>query len=193
MKVCSIAGHFRSHSEVVARTLTNLQQPAEAAAGALVQALKEGHKILAFGNGGSATQASHLAGELVGRFAATRQPFPAIALSSDPGTVTCISNDFGYERVFERQIEALAQAGDVAIGFTTSGRSLNVKLGLAMAQKRGAIAIALTGRAGLVDGSADHTLAVPSDSTAHVQEIHLMLLHFWCAYIDEVLGDVSGV
>ncbi len=193
MKAFSLADHFSSHSHVVDRALKTLQQPAEAIARALVLALKEGHKVLTFGNGGSAAQASHLAAELLGRFAATRQPFPAVALASDPGTVTCISNDFGYDQIFERQIQALAQAGDVAIGFTTSGRSANVNLGLAMAQKRGAIAIALTGSAGLAEGTADLMLAIPSDSTAHVQEMHLMLLHVWCAYIDEVLGDIKKV
>src|SRR6266542_3518718 len=104
MNPFSIAEHFGSHAKVVHRTLETLQQQAEEIAQALVIALKEGHKVLAFGNGGSAAQASHLAGELVGRFAATRQPLPAIALSSDLGTVTCIGNDFGYDQIFARQI-----------------------------------------------------------------------------------------
>jgi D-sedoheptulose 7-phosphate isomerase len=91
--------------------------------------------------------------------------------------------------LFERQVQALAQPGDVAIGFTTSGRSENVKRGLAMAKQRGAVAVAVTGAAGLVDGTADHVLAIPSDSTAHIQEVHLMLLHIWCLYIDESLGS----
>lgn len=181
--------HFASHQRVVEQTIEPLQQQAEIVARVLVEALREGHKVLAFGNGGSATQASHLVGELLGRFAMTRQPFPAIALASDAGTVTCITNDFSYDVLFERQVQALAQPGDVAVGFTTSGGSENVKRGLAMAQQRGAIAVAVTGAAGLVDGTADHVLAVPSDSTAHIQEIHLMLLHIWCIYIDEMLGS----
>jgi D-sedoheptulose 7-phosphate isomerase len=158
----------------------------------LTEALREGHKVIAFGNGGSATQASHLVGELLGRFKATRQPFPAVVLSSDPGTVTCIANDFGFDALFERQAQALAQAGDVAVGFTTSGRSENVRRGLEAARARGAITIAVTGRAGLVGGEADHVLAVPSDSTAHVQEVHLMLLHVWCIQIDEALGQAQS-
>lgn len=181
--------HFASHQRVIEQSVERLQEQTEIVARVLVQALREGHKVLALGNGGSATQASHLVGELLGRFAMTRQPFPAIALASDAGTLTCISNDFSYDALFERQIQALAQPGDVAVGFTTSGRSENVKRGLAMAQQRGAIAVALTGAAGLVDGTADHVLAVPSDSTAHIQEIHLMLLHIWCIYIDEMLGS----
>src|SRR5829696_6800925 len=181
--------HFASHQRVVEQSVQQLQEQAEIVARVLVEALRAGHKVLAFGNGGSATQASHLVGELLGRFGMTRQPFPAIALASDAGTVTCITNDFSYDVLFERQLQALAQPGDVAVGFTTSGRSENVKRGLEMAQQRGAVAVAVTGAAGLVDGTADHVLAVPSDSTAHIQELHLMLLHIWCIYIDENLGN----
>lgn len=190
MKTGVIANHFASHQTVVEQSGEQLLEQAEEVARVLAKALKEGNKVIAFGNGGSATQASHLVGELLGRFEVTRQPFPAIALASDAGTVTCIGNDFGYEMLFERQLQALAQPGDVAFGFTTSGRSENVKRGLAMAQKRGAIAVALTGAAGLVGGTADYVLAVPSEATAHVQEVHLMLLHVWCSYMDLELGQV---
>ncbi len=189
MRTTNIAEHFAAHARVVEESLKELQAPADEVARALVEALRNGKKVLAFGNGGSASQASHLVGELLGRFSMTRQPFPAIALASDAGTVTCITNDFSYEVLFERQIQALAQAGDVAFGFTTSGKSENVRRGLAMARERGAIAVAVTGAAGLVDGTADHVLAVPSSVTAHVQEVHLMLLHIWCVYLDEQLGQ----
>src|SRR5215208_299077 len=149
-----IAEHFEANREVVARSAAALRAPAEAVARALVEALGAGHKVVAFGNGGSAAQASHLVGELLGRFKMTRQPFPAVALASDAGTVTCITNDFGYDVLFERQVEALAQPGDVAFGFTTSGRSENVRRGLEMARRRGAVAVAVTGAAGLVGGEA---------------------------------------
>jgi D-sedoheptulose 7-phosphate isomerase len=188
MKAGLIAEHFAAHGIVVERSAEHLREVAEEVARVLVSALGAGHKVIAFGNGGSAAQASHLVGELLGRFAMTRQPFPAIALASDAGTVTCITNDFGYAELFERQVQALAQAGDVAFGFTTSGRSENVRRGLVMAQERGAVTVAVTGAAGLVGGTADHVIAVPSDVTAHVQEVHLMLLHVWCIYIDEQLG-----
>jgi D-sedoheptulose 7-phosphate isomerase len=187
-----IAEHFASHQSVVERSLRELEAQAEDVARAMVKAIEEGHKIIAFGNGGSAAQASHLVGELLGRFDLTRRPFPAIALASDAGTVTCIANDFGYEALFERQVQALAQAGDVAIGFTTSGRSENVRRGLLMAAERGAVTVAVTGAAGLVGATADHVLAVPSDQTAHIQELHLMLLHVWCIYIDEKLGNTQA-
>ncbi len=183
-----IAEHFAAHNKVVERSVESLQDGAEEVARALVKALQDGHKVLAFGNGGSAAQASHLVGELLGRFSMTRQPFPAIALASDAGTVTCITNDFGYEVLFERQLQALALPGDIAFGFTTSGRSSNVIRGLRMARERGAVTVAVTGQNGLDGGDADHILAVPSDVTAHVQEVHLMLLHVWCIYIDEKLG-----
>jgi D-sedoheptulose 7-phosphate isomerase len=192
MKTGSIAEHFRAHQRVVERSLQELQEQAEEVARVLVKSLQEGHKIIAFGNGGSATQASHLVGELLGRFSVTRQPFPAIALAGDMGTVTCIANDFGYDALFERQAQALACPGDVAIGYTTSGRSENVRRGLLMAKERGAVTVAVTGEAGLIGGVADHVLAVPSDVTAHVQEVHLMLLHVWCIYIDEMLGEIQS-
>jgi len=189
MKAERIAEHFAAHARVVERSAEELREIAGEVARVLVERLGQGRKVLVFGNGGSAAQASHFAGELLGRFAITRQPFPAIALSSDPGTVTCIGNDFGYDAIFERQIQALAQPGDVVFGFTTSGRSENVKRGLTMARKRGATTVAVTGKAGLVGGTADYVLAVPSDVTAHIQEVHLMLLHVWCVYVDDVLGS----
>jgi D-sedoheptulose 7-phosphate isomerase len=189
MRITDIAEYFAAHARVVEQSLKELQAPANEVARVLVEALRNGKKVLAFGNGGSASQASHLVAELLGRFSMTRQPFPAIALASDAGTVTCITNDFSYEVLFERQLQALAQAGDVAFGFTTSGKSENVRRGLAMARERGAIAIAVTGAAGLIGGTADYMLAVPSDVTAHVQEVHLMLLHIWCVYLDERLGQ----
>lgn len=168
---------------------TVLADVAAAAADALVAAVLGGNKILCFGNGGSATQASHMAGELIGRFKETRRPYAAIALGGDVGSVTCIANDFGYGALFERQVEALATTGDVVLGLSTSGTSENVVRGLAMAHSKGAVTIALTGEKGLVGGTADHILAVPSSVTAHIQEVHLMLLHAWCVEIDaHVLG-----
>ncbi len=165
--------------------MRELARESEAAGKALVDALRAGCKVLTFGNGGSATQASHFAGELIGRFLKTRRPLPALALVSDAGSVTCIANDFGYEAVFERQVEALTQTGDVAVGLTTSGKSANVCRALTAARVRGAVTMALTGSAGLVGTTADHVLRVPSNVTAHVQEVHLMLIHAWCVAIDE--------
>ena len=183
-----IQQHFREHQAVVARSLELLEEPIGFASSALIAALAAGYKILVFGNGGSAVDASHLAGELLGRYSFNRQPFPAIALGSDPGVVTCIANDFGYADLFSRQIDALAQTGDVAIAFTASGKSENVLRGLVTARTRGASTIALTGAAGLANGSADIEIAVPSKATAQIQEIHVIVLHIWCAAIDQTLG-----
>ena len=176
--------HFGEHLEVVQMSLETLESAAGDSASAIVTALAAGNKILTFGNGGSSAEASHLAEELMGRYRKTRRPFPAICLSSDSGTVTCISNDFGYETLFERQLEALVQPGDVAIALTTSGKSANVVRGLTAAKAKGAITIALTGSAGLSGADADHVLAVPSTDSALIQEIHLMLIHVWCSAVD---------
>jgi len=183
------AEHFRAHEKVIDASLRELEEVSNAAADALIQCVRRGGKILCFGNGGSATQASHMVGELLGRYKETRRPIAAVALGSDPGSVTCIANDFGYESVFERQVEALAAPRDVAIGLTTSGRSENVLRGLASAKKRGATTIALCGATGLARGEADHVVCVPSGVTAHIQEVHLMLLHVWCVAIDAALED----
>ncbi|HEX8071137.1 MAG TPA: SIS domain-containing protein [Pyrinomonadaceae bacterium] len=189
MSTGRIAEHFASHRGVVEESAARLQGPAAEVARVTIEALRAGHKVIAFGNGGSAAQASHFVGELLGRFHLTRQPYPAVCLSSDASAVTCIANDFGYDELFARQARALAEAGDVVFGFTTSGRSENVKRGLRAARERGATTVAVTGAAGLLGETADHVLAVPSDVTAHVQEVHLMLLHVWCILIDEALGE----
>jgi D-sedoheptulose 7-phosphate isomerase len=184
----TIADHFAAHQQVVRQSVVELQDVAEAVMRVMVTALRSGNKILAFGNGGSATQASHLAGELIGRFLKTRRPLPAVSLVSDPGSVTCIANDFGYAALFERQVDALARPGDVAIGLTTSGRSENVKRGLDAARRAGATAVALTGAAGLIDATADHVVRVPSVETASIQEVHLMLIHAWCQGVDDAFA-----
>ena len=178
-----IAGHFASHRRVTDDALIALAGPIRDSARAIVTALQGGHQVLAFGNGGSASQASHLAGELIGRYSRTRRPYPAIALVADPGVVTCIANDFGYAALFARQVEALARPGDIVIGFSTSGRSENVLEGLRAARALGVTTIALTGAAG-IGCEVDHVLAVPSATTACIQEVHLMVLHLWCELLD---------
>jgi D-sedoheptulose 7-phosphate isomerase len=179
-----VRAYFDQHQTVVAESLGDLHGHIIETAELMVTTLRAGKKLLAFGNGGSATQASHLAGELIGRFDRTRQPLRAIALAGDPGVVTCIANDFGYESLYERQCLALVDDGDVVVGLTTSGRSENVRRGLAAAHQRGAATIVLTGEAPVDAECAFHRLQVPHRSTAHVQEVHLMIIHIWCRYID---------
>lgn len=186
-----VINHFKEHSELVTKSLEALRDQIVITSDLLIEMLSSGGKVIAFGNGGSATQASHLVGELIGQFNKARRPLPAIALSADSGVVTCIGNDFGYAALFERQIEAVAQSGDVVIGFTTSGKSENVRRGLCKAVQKGAVTIALTGVAGLCGGDAQHILRIPSASTARIQEIHLMILHLWCVGIDEAFSDLG--
>ena len=179
--------HFREHREVIDACAASLQPASDAAADAIIACLARGGKILAFGNGGSATQASHLVEELIGRFKETRRPLPAISLVADSGVLTCIANDFGYAAVFERQVEGLAVMGDAVVGITTSGKSENVLRGLKAAKEKGAVTIALCGKHGLKDSDADHVIAVPSDEGAYIQEVHLMLLHVWCIAVDAMI------
>jgi D-sedoheptulose 7-phosphate isomerase len=145
-------------------------------------------KLLLFGNGGSAADAQHLVAELVGRFEGERRPLAAVALTTDPSVVTAIANDYGYEHVFTRQIEALGQEGDVAFGISTSGRSPNVEAALAAAKARGLVTIALTGRdGGRMGADADIHLNIAEASTPRVQEVHRTVLHAMCSLIDRSL------
>jgi D-sedoheptulose 7-phosphate isomerase len=180
--------HFREHQKVIEECISSLQSTSDAVSEALIACLGRGGKILAFGNGGSATQASHLVEELIGRFKDTRRPLPAVSLVGDAGVITCIANDFGYGALFERQVQALAFRGDAVIGITTSGKSENVLRGLKAAKEKNATTIALCGKNGLQGGEADHVVAVPSEVGAHIQEVHLMLLHVWCIAIDAAIA-----
>jgi D-sedoheptulose 7-phosphate isomerase len=183
--------HFKEHQKVIDDCIASLQPASDAAAEALISCIGRGGKILAFGNGGSATQASHLVEELIGRFKETRRPLPAVSLVGDAGVITCIANDFGYGALFERQVDGLATRGDAVVGITTSGRSENVLRGFKAARNRGAITIALCGANGLEKGEADHVVAVPSNVGAYIQEVHLMLLHVWCIGIDAAIAAGS--
>jgi D-sedoheptulose 7-phosphate isomerase len=183
--------HFREHQKVIDDCIASLRPASDAASEALITCIGRGGKILAFGNGGSATQASHLVEELIGRFKDTRRPLPAVSLVGDAGVITCIANDFGYGALFERQVQGLAIRGDAVIGITTSGESENVLRGLKAAKEKNATTIALCGKNGLQGMEADHVVAVPSDVGAHIQEVHLMLLHVWCLSIDAAVAAGS--
>jgi D-sedoheptulose 7-phosphate isomerase len=144
----------------------------------LCGAFAAGGRLYTFGNGGSAADAQHLAAELIGRYKRERRPLPAVALTVDPSVVTCIANDYEYDAVFARQVEALAGPRDVIIAFTTSGRSANVVAGLAAARAAGAFTVLFSGGdGGPAAELADLELRVPSSTTARVQEMHLLLLH----------------
>ncbi|HEX4566485.1 MAG TPA: D-sedoheptulose 7-phosphate isomerase [Vicinamibacterales bacterium] len=160
--------------------------PAIIAAQAISEALKSGHKLLVFGNGGSAADAQHLAAELVGRFQRERAALAAIALTTDTSILTAVANDYSFKQVFARQVEALGRPGDVALGISTSGESPNVIAGLQAARAKGLKTVALTGRdGGSVGRTADFHVNVPDQNTARVQEVHLTLLHAMCEVIEE--------
>ena len=160
-----------------------------AAAGAMTAALRQGRKVLVFGNGGSAADAAHAAAELVGRFRRERRGYPAIALTADASVLTSIANDYGFDRVFARQVEALGQSGDVAFAITTSGESANVVRALEAARAAALTTIALTGRDGGAAGRlADVHVNVPSESTPRVQEVHRTLLHVICDLVETELA-----
>ena len=150
-------------------------------------ALRAGKKLLVFGNGGSASDAQHIASELVGRFQRERAALAAIALTTDTSILTSVANDYSFKQVFARQVEALGQAGDVAFGISTSGESPNVVAGLAAAKRQGLKTIALTGRDGGAIGRAvDIHVNVPDQNTARVQEVHRTLIHVMCELIEDV-------
>jgi D-sedoheptulose 7-phosphate isomerase len=155
------------------------------AARAVRTALEAGRKVLVFGNGGSATDAQHFAAELVGRFTVERRGWPVIALTSDSAIVTAVANDYGYERVFARQVEALGTKGDVAMGITTSGTSANVNQAFQLARSSGLVTIGLTGRdGGKARGLVDVHVNVPGVTSAQVQEVHRTVLHVMCELIE---------
>ncbi len=167
----------------------------EANAGLLVAAgrrmaecLRGGGRVLAFGNGGSAADAQHLAGELVGHFQRDRAALSAIALTTDSSVVTAIGNDMGYESVFRRQVEAHGRPGDVAVGITTSGRSPNVVQALQAARERGLVTMGLTGGGGgRLAGAVDYLIDVPHAETARIQEVHVMVVHVLCQIVEEAM------
>lgn len=154
----------------------------------IARTFREGRKVLLFGNGGSATDASHLAAEFVGRYHRDRAPLPAIALASDMAALTCIANDYEYAEIFSRQVNAHGQKGDIAIAISTSGNSPNVLRAVETARGRGLITVGWTGgKGGKLAGLVDHAFVVPSDVTARIQESHITLGHVLCELIEEAL------
>ena len=153
----------------------------------VLAAINRGGKVVVFGNGGSAADAQHLVGELVGRFKLERPALPAIALSTNTSILTAIANDYGYDMVFSRQIEALVTEKDVVIGISTSGRSPNVIEAIKAAKKKGAKTIVLTGGKAPIKSGADLVLAVPSDSTPRIQESHITIGHIVCELVEKEL------
>lgn len=162
-------------------------------AGEAARCLRQGGKVIAFGNGGSAADAQHLAAELVNRFRIDRPPLAALALTTDTSALTAIGNDFGFDLVFEKQVRALARPGDLAIGITTSGTSVNVLRALEAARAAGCLCAGLTGEGGgRLAERCDFVFAVPSRETPRVQECHVAWIHAFCDLVDAVLFPGAG-
>ncbi len=154
----------------------------------IVSGLRSGHKLLLIGNGGSAADAQHIAAEIVGRYKKERPAFPAIALTTDTSALTAIANDYGFERVFARQVEGLGRRGDILLALSTSGRSPNILAALRVAHEHGLITIGFTGTKGAAMGVAcDHLLVAPSDDTPVIQQIHLAVAHGICDEVEQAL------
>lgn len=182
--------HINEAQRVIGAMLIDklLLNKVEQAALACISCIQQGGKILLAGNGGSAADAQHIAGEFVSRFAFDRPGLPAIALTTDTSILTAIGNDYGYEKLFARQIQALGQRGDVFIGYSTSGKSPNVLLAFEEARERGMVCIGLTGNHdGPMRSLCEYLLEVPSADTPKIQECHLVLGHILCGLVENVI------
>lgn len=186
-----IAAHFRRSREAIQRAESDatLAQVVEEIAARAVQSLRDGGKLLLAGNGGSAADAQHIAAELLSRFKRDRHPLPAIALTTDTSVLTAIGNDYGYEFVFERQVNGLGRKGDVFVGITTSGRSPNIVLALKAARANGLVTVGFTGTGGAaaLRPLCDIVLVAPADETAVIQQIHITAAHAICGLIESDL------
>jgi phosphoheptose isomerase len=187
----TLRDHFEESLSVKRAALDSILPALTRAAESMVECLRNGHKILSCGNGGSAGDAQHFSSELINRFEMERPPLPAIALTTESSTLTAIANDYSYDDIFAKQIKALGQAGDLLLAISTSGNSTNVVLAIDAAQDRGMTIVALTGRDGgeIAPQLApkDTEIRVPSARTARIQEVHLLAIHCLCDVIDTSL------
>ena len=188
-----IEQRFQESAEVKRRFVRTHADRIAQVAECIVNTIEAGGKLLFFGNGGSATDASHLAAEFVGRYARDRAPWPALALATDMAAVTCIANDYGYGDVFARQIDALGHPNDLAIAISTSGNSSNVVKGVETARRKGLMTVAWTGHdGGALARLVDHPFIVPSTVTARIQECHITLGHVLCEMVEEKIVAQSS-
>ena len=177
---------FESHQQTIQKVSETMSNDLEIASKLVVETLKSGNKILLFGNGGSAADAQHIAAELTGRYKTERRGLAGIALTTDTSALTAIGNDYGYDRIFDRQVEALANKGDLLLGISTSGNSQNVINALKLGQELGCKTLGFSGRdGGKMNKVCDINLIVPSDNTPRIQEMHILFGHIICQIIDE--------
>ncbi len=182
----TIKAEFESHQQTIQKVIETMESDLETASKMAVDTLKNGNKILLFGNGGSAADAQHIAAELTGRYKTERKGLAGIALTTDTSALTAIGNDYGYDRVFDRQVEALANSGDLLIGISTSGNSKNIVNALKLGQELGCKTLGFSGRdGGIMSDVCDLNLVVPSDNTPRIQEMHILFGHTICQIIDD--------
>lgn len=182
-----VAEELNNHQQLMGKVIEMLLLPIENGCAMITETVLKGGKLLIAGNGGSASDAQHIAAEFTGRFVKERKPLAAIALSTDTSALTAISNDYGFENVFSRQLEALAQPGDLFLAISTSGNSANVLKALASAKKAGCKTLGLSGRdGGKMNELCDLNLIVPSNITARVQEVHILIGHIFCKAVDDL-------
>lgn len=182
----SVQDIIDQHLKTIQETAVNNTSDIEKFAAVCKKALKEGHVIYFAGNGGSAADSQHLAAELVGRFQKERRGLPSVALTTDTSILTAIGNDYGYDRIFSRQVEALVNKGDVVVGISTSGNSTNIVEALLKARELGALTVGMTGEnGGQMASICDFCIQVPAKVTARIQEAHIMIGHIVCELIEE--------
>ena len=185
------ADHVRAGIRASIETLEKIEADADAIAAvadAIVERYRAGGKLILFGNGGSAADAQHIAAEFVGRFQLERDPLPAVALSVNPSAVTAIGNDYGFDKVFSRQLRALGSERDIAFGLSTSGNSENVLRAFEAAREMGMVTVGLTGgTGGAMPAACDHCIVVPDGATPRIQEGHLVVYHLICELVERAL------
>ena len=185
----AIIKEFLAHQETIKKVIETMQEPLLEASKIAVETLRNGNKILLCGNGGSAADAQHIAAELTGRYKSERRGLPGIALTTDTSALTAIGNDYGYDRVFDRQVEALANKGDLIIGISTSGNSKNIVSALKLGRELGCKTLGLSGRdGGAMNEVCDVNLIVPSSDTPRIQEMHILFGHTICQIVDNELS-----
>jgi len=186
-----ISRELHSHLETINKVIETMEDKLEEAATLVLKILKAGNKILLCGNGGSSADAQHIAAELTGRYKSDRPGLPAIAITTDTSALTSISNDYGYDRVFDRQIEALANKGDLIIGISTSGNSQNIINALKVGRELGCNTLGLTGKGGgEMNQLCDINVIVPSNDTPRIQEMHILFGHIICQVVDDGFNQV---
>ena len=181
-----IQKELQAHKRTSEKTIDTMILKIEEASQLIVSTLKSGNKVLLCGNGGSAADAQHIAAELTGRYKSERRGLPAIALTTDTSALTAISNDYGYDRVFDRQVEALVNKGDLLIGISTSGNSSNILSALTLAKELDCATLGMSGKdGGKMNEVCDLNLVIPSDDTPRIQEMHILIGHILCQAVDD--------